>query len=145
MIFTLNAVQPSSHAQKGLAGGEEVLRFRCVHETDGPKEFDSVGLMTKVPEVPGISMNTGTARMESNALRFKFTDSSPTICHLHIVDAGSRLCEYTKLACECFHELGDAFFSLFRFLPGALGNRGLKISQQTLHTSAITFWFFSSF
>ena len=101
--------------------------------------------MAKIPALIIVHMSASTSRMLCNALCFKLANRSPTVRHLRVVDAGSGLGEYTKFACECFHELGDAFFSFFRFLRSVLGNRRLDTLRQTSHTSAITFWFFSSF
>ena len=102
--------------------------------------------MTKIPELSIVHMSASASIiMLYNALCFKLANCSPTACHLRVVDAGSGLGEYTKFACECFHELGDACFPLFRFLRNVVANRGLHMPCQISHTSAITFWFFSSF
>jgi hypothetical protein len=101
--------------------------------------------MAKIPALSIIHMSANTPRVLCNALRFKLANRSPTVRYVPVVDAGGGLRKYTKFACECFYKLGDAFFSLFRFLRTVLENRGLDISWQIEHTSAITFWFFSSF
>lgn len=122
-----------------------MFRFRGVHESNSVKEFDPIRLMAKVPALTIIYMCVGTSRMLCNVLRFKLANRSPTVRYIRVVDAGSGLGKYTKFPCECFYKLGDAFFSFFRFLHSVLGNRGLETSRQLSHTSAITFWFFSSF
>lgn len=101
--------------------------------------------MAKIPALTVIYMSAGTSRLLGNVLRFKLANRSPTVRYIRVVDAGSGLGKYTKFPCECFYKLSDAFFSFFRFLRSVLGNRELKTSRQLSHTSAITFWFFSSF
>jgi len=112
-----------------LVGSEKVSRFRGIHESDCVKEFDPIGLMAKIPASTIIHVSASTFRMLCNALRFKLANRSPTVRYLRVVDASGRLGKYTKLSCERFYKLGDAFFSLFGFLRSASGNRGLDISR----------------